>query len=697
MSSRHTFAVWAGLSCCLSATSLFGAPAQWKATGTTAPASPAKAESAAPANGAVPAKRTSCEFMMPILTVNEKTGGALHRLPFSFRRTGEDTPLRIFIAEDTPSGSGPSIRSSVWLAAITAAMQRNDVMNGVRITVEFSGDVDGPSAGSVMCLSILSAMDGRTLPEDFAMTGTIMPDGTIGAVGGIALKVRAAIKRGCRRIYIPMCQRFERQKDDTLVDLFRLGEEENVVVRPVRSIGEAYSNLYGLPPPSFPIIDEFGISRLPREVEDVLVRLTVKAEEDAKAVKDKQKENVVKMLAESPIYSNMFRNDYVRKFISGRLLSAYEDATLQFYFWSVVPAWMEKLSKNVSEFPVLLEDPPFSKTDRAKFVAAIKELRERFEKSSKPILKRLASDSDEEDASGYEPEDGVSEIAAQEETPEELKASAVGVLLWMFAKEPDLDDVDEMSDEDINKLYQFEEMKELLWLAVQSVLDREDKKLYTEVYRHYGKVRPNADLERAERLFHSAWLASDAALTADVVRSQAEEAESSAKQVWLEFATKDMHVAEYLLGKDYTRLAHSWLEHPERLGDHRYHAAAMLSVNARKVASSCALLVKYGPDLGGELDESGSYKCNSPDFLSYLIRRARLNALLMINECVRAGVPCLNALEKFQEADAKNIDNVDAEDLLHDVLENYWAAGLEAKALLMGFGPKHPAETSGAK
>ena len=58
-------------------------------------------------------------------------------------------------------------------------MQRNDVMNGVRITVEFSGDVDGPSAGSVMCLSILSAMDGRTLPEDFAMTGTIMPDGTI--------------------------------------------------------------------------------------------------------------------------------------------------------------------------------------------------------------------------------------------------------------------------------------------------------------------------------------------------------------------------------------------------------------------------------------------------------------------------------------------------------------------------------------
>ena len=697
MSSRHIFAFWAGLSCCLSATSLFGAPAQLKATGTAMPASLAETESAVPVNGGVPAKKPSCEFMMPILTVNEKTGGELHRLPFSFKRTGEDTPLRIFIAEDTPSGSGPVIRSSVWLAAITAAMQRNDVMNGVRITVEFSGDVDGPSAGSVMCLSILSAMDGRTLPEDFAMTGTIMPDGTIGAVGGIALKVQAAIKRGCRRIYIPMCQRFERQKDDTLVDLFRLGEEENVVVRPVRSIGEAYSNLYGLPPPSFPVIDEYTVSRLPREVEDTLIRLTLKAEEDIKAIKDKQKEDIIKSLGESPIYSGVFKNDYVRKFISGHFLSAYEDATFQSYLWAVVPAWVERVGKIVSESPVLLKNPPFSKEDRAEFVAAIKELRERFEKSSNSLLKRLARDSEDEDVSGYKPGNGVSEIAAQEETPEEIRVEAAGVLLWMFARQPDLDKVDEMTDEELNKLYMIEEVKEFLRMAVQAVLDRGDEKLYTEIFRHYGKVRPNADLERVERLFHSAWLASDAALTTDVIHSQAEEAESSTKQAWLGFAAKDMHVATYLLGKDYTRLAHSWLDHPERLGNHHYHAAAMLSVNARKFASSCALLVKYGPDLGGVFDESDTYKCNSPDFLNYLIRRARLNALRTINECVRAGVPCLNALAKFEDADAKNIDNVDAEELLHDVLENYWAAGLEAKALLMSFGAKSPAVPSGAK
>ena len=696
MSSRHIFAFWAGLSCCLSATSLFGIPAEWKATGTAAPSSPEKAESAAPVNGGVSAKKTSCESMMPILTVNEKTGGAFHRLPFSFRRTDEDTPLRIFIAEDTPSGSGPSIRSSVWLAAITAAMQRNDVMNGVRITVEFSGDVDGPSAGSVMCLAILSAMDGRTLPEDFAMTGTIMPDGTIGAVGGIALKVRAAIKRGCRRIYIPMCQRFERQKDGTLVDLFRLGEKDHVTVRPVRSIGEAYSNLYGLPPPSFPTIDEFSVCRLPREVEDVLIRLTKEAEDKAKAVKDEQNEDVVKILTESPIYSTLFNNKHERKYISGRLLSAYEDVNGEEQLWKIVPKWCERIKNIMSEFPVLAEDPPFSKEDRRKFISAVKTLRERFEKSFESLVEQLETKSRKVEDRGYVPEEGVSEIAAQEERSEEVVTDLVGMSLSILTQQPDLDKVNEMTDEEVKLLYVFEECKELMRTFFQSVLD-DDEMLYTEIYRHYSKVRPNADLERAERLFHSAWLASDAALTADVIHSQAEEAESSAKQVWLEFAAKDVRVAAYLLGKDYTRLAHSWLEHPERLGNHRYHAAAMLSVNARKFASSCALLVKYGPDMEGELDESGSYKCKSPDFLNYLIRRARLNALLMINECVRAGVPCLSALAKFENAETMDVDNVDADALLHDVLENYWAAGLEAKALLMGFGPKRPAASSSAK
>lgn len=108
------------------------------------------------------------------MTVHPEIGGAINHLPFTFERTNTDESLKIILANDTPDGAGARIRGSVWLAAVTAAMFRKDPMNGVRITVEFSGDVDGPSAGGVMCLSVLSAMAGRQIPDDFSMTGTIM-------------------------------------------------------------------------------------------------------------------------------------------------------------------------------------------------------------------------------------------------------------------------------------------------------------------------------------------------------------------------------------------------------------------------------------------------------------------------------------------------------------------------------------------
>jgi len=147
-------------------------------------------------------------FDMPVLAVTGDRGQCL-RVPFEYRRAATDTPLRVMISDDTPVGTGAGIRGSVWLAAVTAAMERNDTLSGVRLSVEFSGNVDGPSAGGMFCLSVLSALDSRKPPPDFAMTGTILPDGTIGLVGGIALKLRAAAAAGIKRVCIPAFLRFE--------------------------------------------------------------------------------------------------------------------------------------------------------------------------------------------------------------------------------------------------------------------------------------------------------------------------------------------------------------------------------------------------------------------------------------------------------------------------------------------------------
>ena len=632
--------------------------------------------------------------------VNEKTGGAFNRLRFTFERTDQNEPLKILIADDTPSGSGTSIRSSVWLAAITASMYRNDPMNGVRITVEFSGNVDGPSAGGVMCLSILSAMSGRKMPDDFAMTGTIMPDGTIGLVGGVALKVQAAIKRGCKRICIPMFERFEKQKDGSRVDLFRLGEKENVTIKPVRSVGEAFSFLHGLPPPPLPAIDEFAVRSLPRGVEEVLIKRCKEAELEFSAVRRAQDEELIEALKKDEFYESLlFKNKYVREYVSGRLLSSYEDVSNLSCAWAVLPKWIENYAAVLRAFPVLGKDPPFSSGDRSRFVAAIKQLRERFEKSSKPIFALVTPETGNSQGSGYERDSAnVSEIAAQGETSTETVSTAAGLLLYLQARSIDLDDAARLSDAQIAELFQFEMRKEFLRLFCQNAIENDsDATVREAIYRNYGQVQSNDNLERAERLFHSAWLASDASLDADIVREHAEEAKTTQDRVMMAFAAMDLHFACYIFGKARARLAHHWLERPEQLADRRYHAAAMLSLNAKMLASSCTLLVKHGPDIKGSFDDNGTYKCGSPDFLNYLIRRARASALMSINECVRADVPCLNALRLFESADGKNMGEADAEDLLHDMLEQYWAAALDAKALLMGFSKSPKPVESPAK
>ena len=653
-------------------------------------ATPAPAPAAARAPS--PGRPSTSKFMMPVLTVSEVSGGAYHRLPFTFERTGRDEPLKVLIAEDIPSGSGKSIRSSVWLAAVTAAMRRSDPMNGVRITVEFSGDVDGPSAGGVMCLSILSAMAGRTIPDDFAMTGTIMPDGTIGAVGGVALKMRAAIKRGCKRICIPMFCRFERQKDGTLVDLFRIGEKEHVVVKPVKNIGEAYAFLHGLPPPPLPVVDEFAVRSLPRDVEDCLIKRCKDAEIRIEKAKRDNK-SFAKLLEENEFFKDfLFRDDYVREYKTGRILSAHSSVSSLESCWATVPTWLKSCEGMIREFPVLSKSAPFSQRDRRDYLAAVKKLQKRFMNSVEAFLEGTKVTSGDDQGSGFVRDaDFLSEIAAQDEDVIETSALAAGMLvhLALTAENGDKEDSDKLSDEEVDGLLEIEGRKEFFRLFLKYVLGSDgDVDMRKATYRHYGNVSPNADLESVERLFHSAWRASDATLNSDIVNQFAEHAEATSDNVRKFLAIKDLHFAGYMFSKTRVELAHGLLDKPEKLEDRRYHAAALLSINARMLASSCVLLVKYGSDIEGSISDDDDYTCGAPEVLNYLIRRARESALLSISDCARAGVPCLSALTKFEEADGKDLGSANSEDLLHDVLESYWSAGLQAKALLMAFSKK---------
>jgi ATP-dependent Lon protease len=122
----------------------------------------------------------------------------IEAVAFPAREAGKGT-LRF---NDT---AGSMAKDSVFnaLAVIRALTGKDAKDYDLHVNIIGGGQIDGPSAGSAITLALISAIEGKPLPQNIALTGEVSIQGLIRPVGGIPEKLHGARQAGVKTVYLP--------------------------------------------------------------------------------------------------------------------------------------------------------------------------------------------------------------------------------------------------------------------------------------------------------------------------------------------------------------------------------------------------------------------------------------------------------------------------------------------------------------
>lgn len=579
-------------------------------------------------------------YNVPVLYVRGNEG-EISCLPFTLQQTHDDKPLRIAIIDDTPGGSSKEIRDNMWLAAVTAALLRNNPLHGVKISVEFQGNVDGPSAGAVCCIAILSAMEGVEMPDDFAMTGAIFPDGTIGMVGGIVEKVRAAAQQGKKRIFVPGYHRVVKDSNDQFVDLVQLAEELNINLFRVENIEEAFRILYNVPMEENKYIDAKRATFISRDIENLLTEEYVKyTTNNEKIIQSYSEEDLAYINSLFGAYFN-----HISLFFEGKFPAAFakvsEASEMLSVLRNILPdkkTWTLSMWSNARK--------KLAEIHEKNAAIASEQINKMFERYQNECAKVYA----EYSITGFVPtREHLSPITAQLVLLDRYYSLAA---LYHACESAYLAVKDlELSDEQFDQCL----LQELMLRVAGEAADFSQKQLscfYTKIAELLPNMQPSVDASKIEEFFKTAQVAT---------REAAESAISYTEEFF-----PGIEDYEALEANVYALECHNGIEEAS-FPD--YHIQVSLKMQVTSFVKSALQLVKL-------------YQYCSTDFLEYLIRKARKNALSSMQMCVDFGIPCIDAVRAFQYAESSTNEGFDR---FTEVLENYWYAAIYAKALYMSF------------
>lgn len=162
----------------------------------------------------------------------------------------EPQAFAVDLEQLTASGAGAAWTATTATAAVIGTLAYAADPQTVRLGFKVNEAIDGPSAGALLALGSYTVLANGNFNSKATMTGTILPDGRVGAVGGIPEKIRAAAQAGMAQVLIPQGQRFASdQATEAMVDVIELGRALGVEVIEIETFWDAPGVVASIPQP----------------------------------------------------------------------------------------------------------------------------------------------------------------------------------------------------------------------------------------------------------------------------------------------------------------------------------------------------------------------------------------------------------------------------------------------------------------
>ena len=658
-----------------------------------------------PAKAAVLRRPSSRTYSLPMLSVHETPTGEIGRcdfFPLTISFTDDKKPLRINMSENVPSGTGTMIRNSLWTAALIAALQKDSTLQGVSISLEFRGSIDGPSAGGVMCLGIMSALEGRAFPDDFAMTGTILPDGTIGLVGGVPEKLLAAAKDPrIKRVAVPAFERFVRDEKGNWVDLFETARNSGLELYPVESITDAYIALHHVKTTKRYSVSAISDCREGYEFENKAASIFVERVSSLRARINSLSSNDLETVTSGWEWKSYVNPEIAEwRFKEGAILDALNlvsvanaslDALLE--SWGVYCEYENDFLKRNEAVKIgsagdqkrSLRDIPAEEWPVDKKVDFVVGLDERIKTFCEEALGYRNGNTNQNSSVGAkenQPWDGFYPLRAKSDFEAQFQS------VWESAK------ATAQYRHTVRHAPSREELKEKLECNDQDFVEEcrfSRESFYYFLVELYKKdclesvpmpiLNADSNVSSAWNMFYNAWMVVDKTIDDEVLDLQAKGTAVDKDSIRGHYLSENIGYSNYEFSKQYVGdHLHSWSEacsNNQKLKYPSWTMSCFLFNAAEMFAEASAQLFA----LDG--------KDSNAAFVAFVMDKARSSALQSIAACHRAKIPCIGPILSFQKAErTRMVGGRRATAILAD----YWKATMVAKALVMAFrngaGPK---------